>query len=38
MIDNKNTNEPVEEKDLSESDLTPIGEEIEKLIKKLLKK
>lgn len=38
MIDKQNMNDPIEEKDSNKGDLTPIGEEIEKLIKKLLGK
>lgn len=38
MIDDKNINDSVEEKDSEKSDLTPIGEVIDKMFENILKK
>lgn len=38
MIDNKDINDSVEEKDSDKGDLTPIGEVIDKMFENILKK
>lgn len=38
MIDNKNINDSIEENDSEKGGLTSIGEEIDKLLEKILKK